>query len=355
MNIPPGSTIGILGGGQLGRMLAVAAAQLGYRSHIYAPGASGPATEVAAEWTQGAYDDRAALARFGDVVDVITFEFENVALAALEMLTDHAPLRPGARSLAMSQDRADEKRFVESVGGNPAPWHPVDSLDELIAAFDALGAPAILKTRRLGYDGRGQARIASTADLDSAWEAIGKQPAVLEAMITFDAEFSVILCRGKDGEIRIWDSPVNVHEKGILASSRLPAPPALARQIDLARAVSRDIAEALSHVGVLTVEFFACTGGPLVNEFAPRVHNSGHWTIEGSVTSQFENHIRAICGLPLGDTAMTGPRVEMLNLIGEEAEQWPKILSDPAAHLHLYGKSDARPGRKMGHVTRVTK
>lgn len=353
MIIPPGSTIGILGGGQLGRMLAMAAAQLGYKTHIYAPGASGPASEVAAAWTQGSYDDVEALARFGDSVDVATFEFENVALSALEALGRHTSLRPSATSLKVSQDRADEKSFVESVRGRPAPWRVVDNLPTLEAALSELGAPAILKTRRLGYDGKGQARIADASESAAAWQTIGKTPAVLESMIAFDAEFSVLLCRAGNGSLCFWDSPVNTHEHGILARSVLPAPSELAPQIEVARKVAEAIAHALDHVGLLTVEFFACTDGPLVNEIAPRVHNSGHWTIEGAVTSQFENHIRAICGLSLGDTALAGSSVEMLNLIGSDGDDWPAILADPTAHLHLYGKTESRPGRKMGHVTRV--
>lgn len=353
--IPPGSTIGILGGGQLGRMLAMAAAQLGYKTHIYAPGASGPATEVSAAWTQGDYDDVDALARFGDTVDVVTFEFENVSVAALEVLAAHAPLRPGAQSLSVSQDRGDEKRFIEQAGGCVAPWRAVDSLDDLKVALAALGTPAILKTRRLGYDGKGQVRLSSAEEADAAWQAIGKAPAVLESMIAFDAEFSLLLCRTPDGSICFWDAPVNTHEGGILARSFVPAPTALNVQIEAGKRAASALATALDHIGLLTVEFFACADGPLINEIAPRVHNSGHWTIEGAITSQFENHIRAICGLPIGSTALTGSSVEMLNLIGDQADDWQAILNDPTAHLHLYGKSDARPGRKMGHVTRVTR
>lgn len=349
MIVAPGATIGIIGGGQLGRMLAIAAAQLGYRSHIYAPEASGPATEVAACWTRGGYEDADALARFAASCAVVTYEFENLPAGALGALP---LLRPCVQALEVAQDRVAEKRFAAGHGFRTAPWAPVDSRADLDAALATVGAPAILKTRRFGYDGKGQARLASVADADSAWNAIGGQPAVLEGFVGFDAEFSVLVARGADGETVAWDPVTNVHHDGILARSTVPAAGIVADQAVQAVTQTRALAAALDYVGVLAVEYFAGAEGPILNEMAPRVHNSGHWTIEGATTSQFENHIRAICGLPLGSTALAGAAVEMDNLIGEEAERWPAILAERDAHLHLYGKT-LRPGRKMGHVTRV--
>lgn len=351
--IPPGSTIGILGGGQLGRMLAIAAAQLGYRCHIYAPEASGPAADVAPLWTRGAYDDVEALARFAEAVDVVTYEFENVDVDPLETIAARVPIAPSLTALSIAQDRIAEKSFIEALGGHPAPWRPVRSAKDLAQAADALGAPAILKTARFGYDGKGQCRIWNVDEADAAWSEIGRQDAVMEGFVHFDQEFSVILARGADGAAVVWDCADNRHKDGILDRSTVPAGGAIAAQQDEARILALAVAEALDHVGVLTIEFFAGADGPVFNEMAPRVHNSGHWTIEGAVTSQFENHIRAVCGLPLGSAARLAERVEMINLIGEDAARWPEILSDPAAHLHLYGKHEARPGRKMGHVTKL--
>lgn len=352
--IAPGSTIGILGGGQLGRMLSIAAAQLGYRCHVYAPEASGPAADVSAAWTQGGYGDADALARFADAVDVVTYEFENIPVAPIRALGKRVPLRPGTDALEIGQDRVLEKDFVARLGGRPAPYRPVASADELTDGLATIGTPAILKTRRLGYDGKGQARIMTPAQAKQAWASLAGQACVLEALVSFEAEFSIIACRGADGAFASWDAPENVHEGGILVRSTVPAGPAIRGQIAEATELARRVAAELGYVGVLTFEFFASAGGPLFNEMAPRVHNSGHWTIEGAFTSQFENHIRAICGLPLGSTALAAPRVEMRNLIGAEAAEWPAILADPNSHLHLYGKHEARPGRKMGHVTRLT-
>ncbi|HKX36445.1 MAG TPA: 5-(carboxyamino)imidazole ribonucleotide synthase [Rhizorhapis sp.] len=351
--LPPGSTIGILGGGQLGRMLAVAAAQLGYRCHIYAPEAVSVAAEVAAEWTRGSYDDIAALRAFAASVDVVTYEFENIHHAPLVALSEEAIVRPSVQALEIAQDREAEKSFVGALGGRTAPWASVGNREELDAAIAAIGTPAILKTRRLGYDGKGQARIMKADEASPAWTAIAGQPAILEGFVRFDREFSVILARAVDGEIHYWDCPDNVHEHGILALSTVPAGPIVAAQAEEARALAAKVAEALDYVGVLTLEFFAGKDGPVFNEMAPRVHNSGHWTIEGAITSQFENHIRAICGLPLGDTRLAAAKVEMRNLIGDEVEDAGKILADPSNHLHLYGKGEGRPGRKMGHVTRL--
>jgi 5-(carboxyamino)imidazole ribonucleotide synthase len=352
MSLPPGSTIGIVGGGQLGRMLAMAAARLGYKCHIYAPDESPPAAEVAAAFTRGAWEDEAALADFGRSVDVATYEFENIAAAPLAALAAEAPLYPPAAALATAQDRLAEKSFVAGLGGRPATFRQVDDRQGLDEALAAVGTPAVLKTRRFGYDGKGQARIRTAADSDPAWESVRGAPSILEAFIGFSAEFSILLCRGASGEVVTWPAPANTHEGGVLRRSIVPGY-GLDEQSAEAVALARDVAEALDYVGVLALEFFATEEGPIFNEMAPRVHNSGHWTIEGSTTSQFENHIRAICGLPLGSTGLTGARVEMENLIGSQAESWPAILADPAAHLHLYGKGEARPGRKMGHVTRV--
>ena len=352
--IAPGSTIGILGGGQLGRMIAMAAAQLGYRTCIYAPEESGPAADVTPYWTRGAYEDAAALAAFAEGVDVVTYEFENIDPSAVDTLAAHGLVRPGAQALRVAQDRLAEKRFVNDLGGLTAPFAAVEGLDDLETAIEQVGSRAILKTNRMGYDGKGQARLSEPGDAVGAWNAIGRQSAILEGFVTFEQEFSVILVRGHDGEVRFWTSSANVHIDGILATSTVPSGPLIEGQVEQARAMAAKIADALDYVGVLTCEFFASPDGPVFNEMAPRVHNSGHWTTEGAVTSQFENHVRAICGLPLGDTGLVAPRVEMRNLIGDEAHEWAAILSDPANHLHLYGKHEARPGRKMGHVTRLS-
>jgi 5-(carboxyamino)imidazole ribonucleotide synthase len=349
--VEPGSTIGIVGGGQLGRMLALAAAQLGYKCHIYAPDAAPPAAEVSALFTRGDYDDEAALARFGAGVDVATYEFENIAARPLDALAAEAPLYPPRSALEIAQDRLAEKEFVASLGGRPAPFAPVAGLEELDAALAHTGVPAILKTRRFGYDGKGQARIHSAAEAAHAWASMHGAPSILEGFIRFDAEFSILLCRSPSGEMLFWDAPKNTHVDGILDSSEAPAPRELQPVMAEARRLASKAAEALDYVGVLTLEFFAGPEGAVFNEMAPRVHNSGHWTIEGALSSQFENHIRAICGLPLGATEMVVPRVRMKNLIGEDVAGWREIMADKSAHVHLYGKGEARPGRKMGHVT----
>ncbi|MGZ2412492.1 5-(carboxyamino)imidazole ribonucleotide synthase [Sphingomonas sp. F9_3S_D5_B_2] len=351
MIVPPGSTIGIIGGGQLGRMLSVAAAQLGYKCHIFDPDDHPPAADVSASFTRAAYDDIEALRRFGGEVDVATYEFENLPAAPLEVLGEK--LRPGTRSLAVSQDRAREKAFIEGCGARVARWRQISSLDEVRAAVGNLGVPIVLKTRRFGYDGKGQAWIRSDADAESAWDAIEHAPAIAEAGVGFTAEFSIIVARWADGRHSFWDSPENEHRNGILHLSSVPCSDACAAQTEDARAAALRIAEALGHIGVLTVEFFASESGPLVNEIAPRVHNSGHWTIEGAVTSQFEQHIRAICDLPPGPTGLVTGRASMENLIGDDVHRWPELVAEAGAHVHIYGKGEARPGRKMGHVTRV--
>jgi 5-(carboxyamino)imidazole ribonucleotide synthase len=351
--VPPGSTIGIVGGGQLGRMLAIAAARLGYKSHIFDPHEWPCAADVAAHFTRAEFDDGAALRDFAERVDVATYEFENLPVEPLALLGD--TLKPGLKSLAVAQDRAEEKAFIESTGARVAPWRPVASPTDVEAATADLGLPLVLKTRRYGYDGKGQAWIRSEDEAAAAWGAIGEEPAIAEAGVDFSAEYSVILARWADGRHTFWDSPRNEHGGGILRRSTVPAGGLVTPQLEDARAAAIGIAEALDHVGVLTVEFFASADGPVVNEIAPRVHNSGHWTIEGAVTSQFEQHIRAICGLPPGLTGLMRGGATMDNLIGDEIDRWPELLKERGAHLHLYGKGEARPGRKMGHVTRVSR
>ncbi|MGZ8360369.1 MAG: 5-(carboxyamino)imidazole ribonucleotide synthase [Allosphingosinicella sp.] len=353
MSIAPGSTIGIVGGGQLGRMLAMAAAQLGYKCHIYAPDEAPPAAEVSAFFTRGDFDDEAKLRAFGAAVDVATYEFENIAAGPLAALTGQAPLSPPRAALEIAQDRLTEKEFILEHGGRPAPFAAVDNLAGLEAALAGIGTPAILKTRRLGYDGKGQVRIGAADEAAAAWKAVRGAPCVLEAMVGFDAEFAILLCRSPLGEVACWDAPRNIHDRGILDRSVVPAEAALEPAIAAAESLARRVANALDYVGVMAMEFFAVGREAVFNEMAPRVHNSGHWTIEGALTSQFENHVRAICGLPLGATERIARRVEMRNLIGADVEQWPEILADRTAHLHLYGKSDTRAGRKMGHVTRL--
>ncbi len=350
--LPPGSTIGILGGGQLGRMIATAAAQLGYRTHVLAPDRESVAAQTASSLTRADYHNRIVLADFAAQCDVVTYEFENISAGPVEWLADRVPVHPSPASLRVAQDRLAEKQFVADVGGTPARWAAVDSREALDAAIAEIGTPAVLKTTRMGYDGKGQVRLHSPADADAAWSAING-PAVLEAFVDFTHEFSIVLVRDCDGRMVSYPPPCNEHEDAILARSTVPAPPQIASLWTEAAALTGRIADALGHVGVLTCEYFATPNGPIFNEMAPRVHNSGHWTIEGSVTSQFENHVRAICGLPLGDTALTGTGVVMENLIGDQADRWADILAEPGAHLHLYGKREVRPGRKMGHVTRV--
>lgn len=347
--LPPGSTIGILGGGQLGRMLAVAAAQLGYRTLIYSPEEHSVAAEVSAGWVNSGWHDAAALAAFAGECDTITWEFENVPTGPLAAVT--AKLAAPLRALEVAQDRLAEKRFVAELGGTPAPFAPVDSPGDLPAALAQVGTPAILKTRRDGYDGKGQWRIdaANAADALDLPDA----PLICEGRVAFDAEFSVILARGRDGDLRFWDSAHNVHRDGMLVTSALPAPASVREQVAEARALSARVAEALGYVGVLTLEFFATPQGPVFNEMAPRVHNSGHWTIEGAATSQFAGHIRAICGLPPGATNTVAERIELRNIVGADALDPWHWLEGADIHLHLYGKREAAEGRKMGHATRL--
>ena len=348
--VPPGSTIGILGGGQLGRMLALAAAPLGYRVRIFAPEEWPVAADVAA-FTRGAYQDQAALAAFSAGCDVLTYEFENVPADAVAFLETLRPVRPGAAPLQVAQDRWHEKRFVAGLGGRTAPFRAVDTLADLEAALAGLGAPAILKTRRFGYDGKGQVRLDRADEAGAAFARLQGHSLILEGFVAFDSEFSILVARFPDGGLRCYPPCQNRHRDGILAETWVPAPGLDPAHVEEATALAVRIAGTLGYVGVLACEFFACKDGPCFNEMAPRVHNSGHWSIEGADTSQFEQHIRAICGLPPGSVALTAARVSMQNLLGDEVERHAAILADPAAHLHLYGKREARPGRKMGHVT----
>lgn len=351
MSLPPGSTVGILGGGQLGRMMALAAARLGYKCHIFDPHYRPCGAEVSAHFTRAAFDDIEALRTFADQCDVVTYEFENVPVEPLAVLG--TKLKPGTRSLEAAQDRAVEKRFLEQCAARIAPWREIDGVDDIAPALDALGSPILLKTRRLGYDGKGQAWVHRSDEVAASWEAIGRQPAVAEAKMSFDAEFSVVLARTASGETRAFPLTRNHHEGGILRTSTVPAGPEIEGFAAESIASARAIADALGHIGVLTVEFFACSGGAVVNEMAPRVHNSGHWTIEGAHTSQFEQHLRAILNLPLGEPSMVSAGATMENLIGPDVHRWAELVAEPGADLHLYNKGEARPGRKMGHVTRL--
>lgn len=354
--LEPGRTIGILGGGQLGRMLAMAAARLGFHVHIYEPGANPPAGEVAAKTYTAPYDDHETLAEFAAGVDVVTYEFENVPAEALDLIEAQVPIRPNRRALAVSQDRIDEKDFLNEIGLATAPYAPVDPAAPdagamLAQAMALTGVPAILKTRRLGYDGKGQARIMDIHGGQAALEAIGSAPAVLEGFVEFTREISVIAARGMDDRIACFEPGENVHRDGILHSTRVPA--AIGRETrERAFGIAGTILAALDYVGVLGVELFDTPVGLIVNEIAPRVHNSGHWTEAGAVIDQFEQHIRAVAGWPLVDPFRHSD-VEMVNLVGDDLDEVPAIRQEAGALLHLYGKAEARPGRKMGHVTRV--
>lgn len=349
--LAPGSTIGILGGGQLGRMMAVAALQLGYRVIGYAPPGDNVAADACSDFITAEWDDSAALARLAAACDVVTWEFENVPLGTVAALPQ-ALLACPPRALEVAQDRLNEKAFAAQLGGRPAPYARVESEVDFAAALTSVGNPGVLKTARDGYDGKGQWRVRSR--LDAAGLRLPGVTCIYEGFVTYETEFSVILVRGADGQVKFWDSTANLHEGGMLARSVLPAGAVVEAQVGEARELARKVADGMGYVGVLTLEFFATRDGPVFNEMAPRVHNSGHWTIEGAATSQFENHIRAICGLPLGATATRFAAIEMRNIVGEEALEAHRILAEPGEpHLHLYGKREAREGRKMGHVTRV--
>jgi len=332
MILAPGATVGILGAGQLGRMLAMAALKLGLRCHIYAPEPDAPARDAASASTVGSYDDEAALARFADAVDVVTFEFENVPTACLEFLEARKPVRPGARALALCQDRLVEKNFLRGLGLETAPFIGVEDSGALVRAVSELGRPSILKTRRFGYDGKGQALIREGSNVPAIHRTLGRDPMILERFVAFEREVSVVAARSLDGAITAYDLCENEHERHILSRTRVPARVDAAIET-AARLHAALIIEALDYVGVLAVELFVARGEDgaerlIVNEIAPRVHNSGHWTIEGAQTSQFEQHIRAIAGWPLGATTRLGD-VEMHNLIGDEADEWLDILAQP--------------------------
>ena len=349
----PNATIGIVGGGQLGRMSAMAAARLGYRCHILTPEPDSPAAQVSAHCTLGDYEDPAALRRFAEAVDVITFEFENVSAQGLELLQSLRPVHPSPFVLRTSQDRIAEKSFLNDAGVPTAPWRSVGSLDDLHAAVAALGLPAVLKTTRGGYDGKGQAVLRDPGDLATAWADLGNRPLVLEGFIDYACEISVIVARGADGGGSIFDAVENRHRDGILDLTLAPARVAPATAAEAARVAWR-VADRLALVGVLAVEMFVDRAGRvLVNEIAPRPHNSGHWTIDACPASQFELHVRAVAGLPL-PPGMRHADAVMKNLVGpDETALWPAIVATPRLIPHLYGKAEARPGRKMGHVTRL--
>ena len=354
----PGATIGILGGGQLGRMLAMAAARLGLKSHVYCPDVESPAFDVCAAKTIAAYEDEPALEAFASTVDVVTYEFENVPARTAEILGAIRPVRPDAAALAASQDRLVEKEFIASLGIPTAPFLAVDTAGALAGAVARLGRPSILKTRRFGYDGKGQTTIKEGTDLAVAFRSLGGVPAILEGVVPFVKEVSVVCARGLDGTFAAYDVCENEHAHHIL--HRTVAPAALTPETATeAMRIARTIADALAYVGVLAVELFVTREDGRealrVNEIAPRVHNSGHWTLDGAVTSQFEQHIRAIAGWPLGVTTRHGTSVEMQNLIGAEVFDWQKLLADDGVSLALYGKAEERAGRKMGHWTRVVR
>ncbi len=354
--LPPGSTIGILGGGQLGRMLALAAARLGFRCHVFSPDPVSPAFDVAARSTVADFGDQSVLSAFARGVDVVTYEFENVDVAAVERLSGIVPVRPGAKALAVSQDRFTEKSFLRDLGIPMAAFADVGDRLSLDRAIGTLALPAVLKTRRLGYDGKGQAVIRWADEAGAAYGKMRGAPAILERFVTFERETSIIAARGRDGAFAAYDVAENVHRNGILHTSTVPAGVSSATAA-AAGEIAKTILAALDYVGVIGVEFFVVAeqGGErlLVNEIAPRVHNSGHWTEDACAVSQFENHIRAIAGWPLGPTARHAD-VMMTNLIGREAEEWAKLAAEPGARLHLYGKREARAGRKMGHVNRLS-
>ena len=351
--LPPGSTLGILGGGQLGRMLSQAASRLGFNVVILDPEANSPAGRVSQGQIVAAYDNPEALRLLGQTCAAVTFEFENVPAASVAWLVEGgAVVSPGPKALAVAQDRVDEKTFLNGVGATTVDFAPVDSLDDLLAGLERLGVPALLKTRREGYDGKGQVWVRSAEMAADAWHAVGERPAILEAKAGFTRELSVIAARGRDGAVAVYPLGENVHAGGVLKTTIAPAVVDAATE-QRAKAIARAVLEGLDYVGVLGVELFDLGEGQLlVNEIAPRVHNTGHWTQDGCVCDQFEQHIRAIAGWPLGPVTAHA-RVEMTNLLGDEVEQWKDLSAEPDARLHLYGKAEARPGRKMGHVNRV--
>ena len=354
--LPPNATIGILGNGQLGRMLCLAAARLGYRTHVYGPEADSPAEQVATETTVAAYDDESALAEFAKAVDVTTFEFENVPAHALAFLTSRSTVRPSARVLEVSQDRLKEKAFFAEIGAGTAPWKPIEGRADVAKALNDVAPPAVLKTARLGYDGKGQAKVLKAEDADAAWNAITGGPskskgtyAILESFVDFTCEISVIAARGVDGKVVCFEPAENVHANHMLATATVPAKVS-AETKAAATALATKAAQTLDVVGLLALEMFVQKDGSvLCNEMAPRPHNSGHWTMDACGTDQFEQHIRAVAGLPLVDPCRLAD-VTTVNVIGDDVNHLEKYLTDANAHIHLYGKKSPRPGRKMGHV-----
>lgn len=356
--LKPGSTLGILGGGQLGRMLALAAARFGLHSHVFSPEKDSCAFDVVREKTCASYEDEAALTRFANSCDIITFEFENVPAETADFLVvNRKHVLPDPAILATTQDRLAEKHFLTDFEIKTAPYAEIGSDVDISVAIVQVPTPAVMKTRRLGYDGKGQAVIPLDGDPSLAWKEIGEVPAILEGFIDFELELSVVAARGRDGSFAAFDPVENIHRNHILHQSLLPAsiPPAVAKE---AIAIAKKIADELKYVGVLAVEMFVCKKDDdkyelLVNEIAPRVHNSGHWTINGADVSQFEQHVRAVAGWPLLKPRRLG-KVEMTNLIGDEIDGWKKYLAQPNTAVHVYGKHESRPGRKMGHITKVT-
>lgn len=351
--LPIGSTIGILGGGQLGRMLSVAASRLGFRTHIFEPGSEPPASHVAHTVTTAPYDDKAALEAFARACDIVTFEFENVPTSALDLIEAQVPIRPGREALRISQDRLTEKEFLQGLGLNVAPYADIPDQPALEAAVMQIGTPSILKTRRFGYDGKGQVRLRSPQDTAAARTSMKGAPCVLEGFVDFSHEVSVIAARSPTGEVACFDPGENVHRDGILHSTTVPARLSASQRTD-AVLMAAKILNALGYVGVLGVELFVTAKGLIVNEIAPRVHNSGHWTQSGCSVDQFEQHIRAITGWPLGDGSRHAD-VVMENLIGDDMDRVPDLAREKDTSLHLYGKADVKPGRKMGHVNRITR
>lgn len=349
--LPTGSVIGILGGGQLGRMLSVAASRLGLRTHIFEPGSNPPAGQVADRVTTASYDDVSALQSFAASVDVITYEFENVPAAVFDAIGTNTPVRPDMRALETAQNRITEKRFMEQIGLRVAPFAEVLSEADLSAALEEVGVPAILKTQQFGYDGKGQIRIGDGDAPSGIWPQMKDAPCVLEGFVEFEREVSVIGARGIDGQVACFDPGENVHRGGILHTTTVPAHLSASQRTD-AVLLTGQILNALDYVGVVGVELFVTKQGLIVNEIAPRVHNSGHWTQNGCAIDQFEQHIRAIAGWPLGDGSRLQD-VEMENLIGEDMTRVAQLATDPNVSLHLYGKADVKPGRKMGHLNRV--
>lgn len=347
----PGQVIGILGGGQLGRMLAMAAARLGLKVHIYEPGANPPAGEVSSAVTTAPYEDEVSLRAFAESCDVVTYEFENVPANALDLIESHVEIRPNRRALAVSQDRLTEKNFLAEIGLRPAPYANVTNEAEMAAAVEQIGIPSILKTRRLGYDGKGQARLRSIDDAADAFAAMAGADAVLEGFVEFECEISVIAARDQNGRTACFEPGENVHKDGILHTTTLPASIDEGMRNEAIQIAERILSE-LDYVGVLGVEMFVTRDGLVVNEIAPRVHNSGHWTEAGAVIDQFEQHIRAVAGWPMVDPIRHSD-VTMMNLIGDDVERVPEFAKEDGARIHLYGKADVKPGRKMGHVTWV--